>query len=923
MAPPENNDSSSDSSVGIPTPGSTEPNTPQNEPQSHETSTSASQISDNSNTAASTEELSTAAASPASEENPGTTQTDATTPNPNVSGDTPSDSASTEPITETADNASEDASTPGQPTEATPEATPETTPQASTPDADATTNPDSKTDEEKKEGESEDKTESIVIPSWFLEHEVHLFETGHTTPSRIRLVDLETGAPKTKDLTAAISQPSSDDKSKPSYGVTDESKSDSSTPIIYDVAEEFYAEAQDVTLWGLRSPDSEINQKFWNEAGAVLIQSPKSEHLDFLDGVVRHLAHDAGADLIVLNREAEMEDLCREVFGQKPDDVKKLIEESDGLEWYKKYFESTDDDKIKDCERLLDEVLKAADRKREGAEAAEDESAATPRPLILHIRDVESYSDEAPFKKFYSAVKRARENGKLVLIAATATSNSTPVYRQRTGAMDRVWDGLQLKGYSLADLHPRLTAEQSKALENRDNDAETHKSWRKFRRALRYILEPGLVSDAVFPPRYNDAASLDTIKKAFEIWETEADGIVGLAHRLSRQLNMHIKSKPHLEPRDVLALMEKTTKLKAAMKRCEDGKFTAPAATSDATPDTEPEKKSKVKDLIEKIRGDCTSHEEKFLDCVVDTDNITATRDSIRVDPTTLTSLSQLLRMKTKTHYGLLASESINGAILYGPPGTGKTHLARIMAKECGTTLLVATPADIQNCYVGETEKRIKAMFSLAAKLAPCTIFIDEGDSIFKARAQGDKDWTRKAMSQFLSEMDGLNKRKGAPFLFIATNRPGDLDDAVCRRLPHAIHVGLPNAEDRKAIFGIYLKEEKVAEDVNVAELAERTKGFSGSDVRTLCVQAALAAERDVEEAAMKREQEKESKKTEAEGEKKDEEGATEEKEEEEELKRMITKAHFEAALAVTRPTVTREALLEIQKFAALQKKPR
>lgn len=288
----------------------------------------------------------------------------------------------------------------------------------------------------------------------------------------------------------------------------------------------------------------------------------------------------------------------------------------------------------------------------------------------------------------------------------------------------------------------------------------------------------------------------------------------------------------------------------------------------------------------------------------------------------TLTSLSQLLRMKTKTHYGLLASESINGAILYGPPGTGKTHLARIMAKECGTTLLVVTPADIQNCYVGETEKRIKAMFSLAAKLAPCTIFIDEGDSVFKARGQNDRDWTRKAMSQFLSEMDGLSKKKGSPFLFIATNRPGDLDDAVCRRLPHAIHVGLPNVEDRKAIFEIYLKEEKVADDVNVAELAERTKGFSGSDVRTLCVQAALAAERDIEEAAMKKEQEKENEKTEGEEEKGEKE-EDKEKKDEEEPKRLITKAHFEAALSVTRPTVTREALLEIQKFAALQKKAR
>jgi SpoVK/Ycf46/Vps4 family AAA+-type ATPase len=171
-----------------------------------------------------------------------------------------------------------------------------------------------------------------------------------------------------------------------------------------------------------------------------------------------------------------------------------------------------------------------------------------------------------------------------------------------------------------------------------------------------------------------------------------------------------------------------------------------------------------------------------------------------------------------------------------------------------------------------------------------------------------------------LSEMDGLSKRKGAPFLFIATNRPGDIDDAVCRRLPHSLHIGLPNVEDRKAIFGIYLKEEQVAGDVNVAELAERTKGFSGSDVRTLCVQAALAAERELEDAARRREGEKKYEERKDEEEKKVEE--TDEKKGEG-PNRLITKAHFERALSVTRPTVTREALLEIQKFAAQQRKAR
>ncbi|KAK5660595.1 hypothetical protein OQA88_13157 [Cercophora sp. LCS_1] len=977
MAPPEN-DSSSDSSSGIPTPDSTTPNTPQNEAQADETPAAVPGSTENTDVTSSTEETAATATDATPEASPASTES---TPAAEAAAETTSDSTATEPSTE-ADkpaDATETTST-EQPTETTEpkaETSAEETAKTESTSEEAKKDGDDKKEEEKKEEEKKEE-KPIVIPSWFLEHQVHLHSSDPVTPPRIRLVNLENGKPSDSTTTTTTT-------------TTTNAKPDPNAIITYDVPSDFYSEAQDVTLWGLRSPESETNRTFWEESAAVLIQSPKENHLDFLNGVVQHLAHDAGADLIALDRE-EMEDLCRDAWGTRAEDVKKLVEESGELQWFKKKFESEGEEEIKTCERLLEALLGAADKKRgipdnseptqdkaepskdpeakeetpdaktevvaedsqskQEAETSKDESKTEAakdevanvkketRPLIIQLRDVEKYADESPFKKFYNAVKTARSKGKIVLIAATATSNSTPVYSQRTSAMDKVWDGLKIKGYSLADLYPRLTSEATKALEKREKNLETYKNWRLLRRALRFLLEPGLISDNVLPPTYNDDASVETIKKAFDVWDTNTDGVVGLAHRLSRQLNMGVKAKPHLEPSDVLAMMERITKLKAAMKKCEDGNF-----SSDSSDSSDGDKgPSKIKKLLDQIEGSCSSTEKEFFDCVVDTDKIDATRDSIRVDQETADSLSQLMRMKTKKHYGLLAQESINGAILYGPPGTGKTHLARVMSKESGTNLLVATPADIESCWVGETEKRIQAMFSLATKLAPCAIFIDEGDSVFKQRGMGDKSWERKAMSQFLSEMDGLSKRKGAPFLFIATNRPGDIDDAVCRRLPHSLHIGLPNVEDRKAIFNIYLKDEKVADDVDVAELAERTKGFSGSDVRTLCVQAALAAERELEVASKAKEKEEKEKKK-AEEEKKDaEEGekteeskdqAKEEKEEEEkkddnkedkkdeEPKRFITKAHFERALSVTRPTVTREALLEIQKFAAQQKKAR
>lgn len=192
------------------------------------------------------------------------------------------------------------------------------------------------------------------------------------------------------------------------------------------------------------------------------------------------------------------------------------------------------------------------------------------------------------------------------------------------------------------------------------------------------------------------------------------------------------------------------------------------------------------------------------------------------------------------------ASESLfshlraTGALFYGPPGTGKTHLSRAIAKASGSRMLSLDSATINSMWVGETEKYIKAAFTLSTSLFPCVLFIDEVDSLFYRRSSSDNGWERSALAQFLSEMDGLSKSDKAPFVVVATNRPQDLDEAFFRRLPHKIYFKLPEMESRVKILQIFLPKEDLDPLVDLKGLARCTDGYSGSDLRNLCVEAAM-----------------------------------------------------------------------------------
>ena len=151
--------------------------------------------------------------------------------------------------------------------------------------------------------------------------------------------------------------------------------------------------------------------------------------------------------------------------------------------------------------------------------------------------------------------------------------------------------------------------------------------------------------------------------------------------------------------------------------------------------------------------------------------------------------------------------------------------------------------------YVGEGEKNVKAVFSLAKKLTPCIVFIDEADAILGARS-GNSNRTshRELINQFLREWDGMTETNA--FIMVATNRPFDLDEACLRRLPRRLLVDLPVEKDREAILKIHLKDEVLDPEVSLSQLASQTPFYSGSDLKNLAVAAALACVREEFDAA-------------------------------------------------------------------------
>ena len=163
-------------------------------------------------------------------------------------------------------------------------------------------------------------------------------------------------------------------------------------------------------------------------------------------------------------------------------------------------------------------------------------------------------------------------------------------------------------------------------------------------------------------------------------------------------------------------------------------------------------------------------------------------------------------------HSSLLTAPS--GVLLYGPPGCGKTMLAKALARESGACFINLHISTLTEKWYGDSNKLVAAVFSLARKLQPSIVFIDEIDAVLGQRRSGEHEASGMVKAEFMTHWDGLSSSTtdgGMQRICIlgATNRIQDIDEAILRRMPKKFPVSLPNASQRRQIFDLTLREEE------------------------------------------------------------------------------------------------------------------
>lgn len=205
--------------------------------------------------------------------------------------------------------------------------------------------------------------------------------------------------------------------------------------------------------------------------------------------------------------------------------------------------------------------------------------------------------------------------------------------------------------------------------------------------------------------------------------------------------------------------------------------------------------------------------------------------------------------LKNPNMYTSLGARIPKGILLVGPPGTGKTLLAKAVAGEAGVPFFSISGSNFVEMFVGVGASRVRDLFEQAKKNAPCIIFIDEIDAVARRRGTGlggGHDEREQTLNQMLVEMDGFGVNEGI-IVMAATNRVDILDPAILRpgRFDRKVAVGRPDIKGREEILRVHAKDKPLGEDVDLAQIAQTTAGFTGADLENLLNESAIMAAKE------------------------------------------------------------------------------